>query len=78
MGKPENRVIVGVLIVAIILVVIAYVAITKVGLNIKGIGNSQASKDNFAVEFIGEPTTGGKGKTIAKIKTTKNQKERLM
>lgn len=59
------------LIVAIILVVIAYVAITKVGLNIKGTGNSQASKDNFAVEFIGEPITGGKGKTIAKINTTK-------
>ena len=71
MGKPENRVIAGVMLVAVILVGIAYAAITNVTLNIKGTGNAQASKDNFAVEFVGEPTTGGKGTTTATINTAK-------
>ena len=71
MGKPENRVIAGVLLIAVILVGIAYAAITNVTFNIKGTGNAQASKDNFAVEFVGEPTTGGKGTTTATIDKTK-------
>ena len=71
MGKPENRVIAGVLVIAVILVGIAYATITNVTLNIKGTGNAQASKDNFAVEFVGEPTTGGKGTTTATINTAK-------
>ncbi len=71
MGKPENRIIAGVMLVAVILVGIAYAAITNVTLNIKGTGNAQASKDNFAVEFVGEPTTGGKGRTTATIDKTK-------
>ena len=71
MGKPENRIIAGLMLVAVILVGIAYAAITNVTLNIKGTGNAQASKDNFAVEFVGEPTTGGKGRTTATIDKTK-------
>ena len=71
MGKPENRVIAGVLLIAVILVGIAYAAITNVTLNINGTGSAQAGKDNFVVEFIGEPTTGGKGTTTATINTSK-------
>ncbi len=69
--RNTNRVVGGVLLLAVILVGIAYAAITNVTLNIKGTGNAQASKDNFAVEFVGEPTTGGKGTTTATINTAK-------
>ena len=69
--RNTNRVVGGVLLLAVILVAIAYAAITNVTLNIKGTGNAQASKDNFAVEFVGEPTTGGKGTTTATINTAK-------
>ena len=69
--RNTNRVVGGVMLLAVILVGIAYAAITNVTLNIKGTGNAQASKDNFAVEFVGEPTTGGKGTTTATINTAK-------
>ena len=52
---------------AIILVAVAYAAITSTQLNINGTGNATANQSNFKVEFIGTPTTGGKGTTTATI-----------
>ncbi|OKZ66924.1 MAG: hypothetical protein BHW02_00855 [Clostridium sp. 28_12] len=36
-------------------------------LNINGVGNAQAKQENFKVEFIGTPSTSGKGTTTATI-----------
>ncbi len=69
--KNTNKVVGGVLLLAVILVAIAYAAITNVTLNINGTSKSQANQTNFVVEFIGEPTTGGKGTTTATINTSK-------
>ncbi len=69
--RNTNRVVGGVVLLAIIMMAIAYAAITNVTLNIKGTGDAQANKDNFIVEFIGEPTTGGKGTTVATIDKSK-------
>ena len=66
MGK-NTKIVGGVLLVAIILVAVAYAAITNVGLNINGVGNAQAKQENFKVEFIGTPSTSGKGTTTATI-----------
>ena len=55
------------LVLAIILVAVAYAAITSTQLNINGTGNATANQSNFKVEFIGTPTTGGKGTTTATI-----------
>ena len=66
MGK-NTKIVGGVLFVAIILVAVAYAAITNVELNINGVGNAQAKQENFKVEFIGTPSTSGKGTTTATI-----------
>ena len=66
MGK-NTKIVGGVLLVAIILVAVAYAAITNVELNINGVGNAQAKQENFKVEFIGTPSTSGKGTTTATI-----------
>ncbi len=66
MGK-NTKIVGGILLVAIILVAVAYAAITNVGLNINGVGNAQAKQENFKVEFIGTPSTSGKGTTTATI-----------
>ena len=66
--RRTNAIIVGgVLVLAIILVAVAYAAITSTQLNINGTGNATANQSNFKVEFIGTPTTGGKGTTTATI-----------
>ena len=68
--RGRSAKIAGILLIAtIILIAIGYAAITNVELKISGTGNAQANKDNFIVEFIGIPTTGGKGKTQATIDT---------
>ena len=69
--RNTNRVVGGVLLLAVILVAIAYAAITNVTLNINGTSKSQANQTNFVVQFVGEPTTGGKGTTTATINTAK-------
>ena len=66
MGK-NTKIVGGILLVAIILVAVAYAAITNVELNINGVGSAQAKQENFKVEFIGTPTTSGKGTTTATI-----------
>ena len=66
MGK-NTKLVGGILLIAIILVAVAYAAITNVGLNINGVGNAQAKQENFKVEFIGTPSTSGKGTTTATI-----------
>ena len=66
MGK-NTKIVGGILLIAIILVAVAYAAITNVGLNINGVGNAQAKQENFKVEFIGTPSTSGKGTTTATI-----------
>ena len=66
MGK-NTKIVGGILLVAIILVAVAYAAITNVELNINGVGNAQAKQENFKVEFIGTPSTSGKGTTTATI-----------
>ena len=71
MRGRESRVVGGVLLLAVILVAIAYAAITNVTLNINGTSKSQANQTNFVVQFVGEPTTGGKGTTTATINTSK-------
>ena len=71
MRGREPRVVGGVLLLAVILVARAYAAITNVTLNINGTSKSQASQTNFVVQFVGEPTTGGKGTTTATINTSK-------
>lgn len=65
--SKNTKIVGGVLLVAIILVAVAYAAITNVGLNINGVGNAQAKQENFKVEFIGTPSTSGKGTTTATI-----------
>ena len=67
MRGKNTKIVGGVLLVAIILVAVAYAAITNVGLNINGVGNAQAKQENFKVEFIGIPSTSGKGTTTATI-----------
>ncbi len=69
--RNTNRVVGGVVLLAVILVAIAYAAITNVTLNINGTSKSQANQTNFVVQFVGEPTTGGKGTTTATINTSK-------
>ena len=69
--RNTNRVVGGVLLLAVILVAIAYAAITNVTLKINGTSKSQASQTNFVVQFVGEPTTGGKGTTTATIDKSK-------
>ena len=69
--RNTNRVVGGVVLLAVILVAIAYAAITNVTLKINGTSKSQASQTNFVVQFVGEPTTGGKGTTTATINTSK-------
>ena len=71
MRGREARVVGGVVLLAVILVAIAYAAITNVTLNINGTSKSQANQTNFVVQFVGEPTTGGKGTTTATINTSK-------
>ena len=71
MRGREARVVGGVVLLAVILVAIAYAAITNVTLKINGTSKSQASQTNFVVQFVGEPTTGGKGTTTATINTSK-------
>ena len=66
MGK-NTKIVGGVLLVAIILVAVAYAAITNVELNINGVGSAQAKQENFKVEFIGTPSTSGKGTTTVTI-----------
>ena len=67
MRKTNAKIVGGVLVLAVILVAVAYAAITSTQLNINGTGNATAKQDNFRVEFIGTPTTGGKGTTTATI-----------
>ena len=69
--RNTNRIVGGVLLLAVILVAIAYAAITNVTLKINGTSKSQANQTNFVVQFVGEPTTGGKGTTTATINTSK-------
>ena len=69
--RNTNRVVGGVVLLAVILVAIAYAAITNVTLKINGTSKSQANQTNFVVQFVGEPTTGGKGTTTATINTAK-------
>ena len=66
MGK-NTKIVGGILLVAIILVAVAYAAITNVELNINGVGSAQVKQENFKVEFIGTPSTSGKGTTTATI-----------
>ena len=67
MRKTNAKIVGGVLVLAIILVAVAYAAITSTQLNINGTGNATTNQSNFKVEFIGTPTTGGKGTTVATI-----------
>ena len=67
MRRTNAKIVGGVLVLAIILVAVAYAAITSTQLNINGTGNATANQSNFNVEFIGTPTTGGKGTTTATI-----------
>ena len=67
MRRTNAKIVGGVLVLAVILVAVAYAAITSTQLNINGTGNATANQSNFKVEFIGTPTTGGKGTTVATI-----------
>ena len=71
MRRANNKVVGGILLLAIILVAVGYAAITNVTLNINGTAKSGANQSNFVVEFIGTPTTGGKGTTTATINESK-------
>ena len=67
MRRTNAKIVGGVIVLAVILVAVAYAAITSTQLNINGTGNATANQSNFKVEFIGTPTTGGKGTTTATI-----------
>ena len=67
MRRTNAKIVGGVIVLAVILVAVAYAAITSTQLNINGTGNATANQSNFRVEFIGTPTTGGKGTTVATI-----------
>ncbi len=71
MRRANNKIVGGVVLLAIILVAVGYAAITNVTLNINGTAKSGANQSNFVVEFIGTPTTGGKGTTTATISESK-------
>ena len=71
MRRANNKIVGGVVLLAIILVAVGYAAITNVTLNINGTAKSGANQSNFVVEFIGTPTTGGKGTTTATINASK-------
>ena len=67
MGKANNKLVGGIVLLAIILVSIGYAAITNVDLNINGTAKSKAEQENFVVEMTGEPQTSGDGTTTATI-----------
>ena len=67
MRKANNKIIGGIVLLAIVLVAIGYAAIGNVRLNITGSAKGEAKQDNFLVEFIGTPSTSGKGTTTATI-----------
>ncbi len=67
MRKANNKIIGGIVLLAIVLVAVGYAAIGNVGLNITGSAKGESKQDNFLVEFIGTPTTGGDGTTTATI-----------
>ena len=71
MRRANNKIVGGIVLLAIILVAVGYAAITNVTLNINGTAKSGANQSNFVVEFIGTPTTGGKGTTTATINASK-------
>ena len=71
MPRANNKVVLGVVLLAIILVAVGYATITNVTLNIKGTTKTEANQSNFVIEFIGEPTTGGKGTTTATVNSSK-------
>ena len=71
MRRANNKVVGGIVLLAIILVAVGYAAITNVTLNINGTAKSEASQNNFVVEFIGTPTISGKGTTTATINENK-------
>ena len=71
MPRANNKIVGGILLLAIILVAIGYATITNVTLNINGTTKTEANQSNFVVEFIGEPTTGGKGTTTATVNSSK-------
>ena len=71
MRRANNKVVGGVVLLAIILVAVGYATITNVTLNIKGTAKSETSQSNFVVEFVGTPTTSGKGTTTATINENK-------
>ncbi len=71
MRRANNKVVGGVVLLAIILVAVGYATITNVTLNINGTAKSETSQSNFVVEFVGTPTTSGKGTTTATINENK-------
>ena len=75
--SKNTKIVGGVLLVAIILVAVAYAAITNVELNINGVGSAQAKQENFKVEFIGTPSTSGKGTTTATISSDDKTKGKV-
>ena len=75
MRKANNKIIGGIVLLAIVLVAVGYAAIGNVGLNITGSAKGESKQDNFLVEFIGTPTTGGDGTTTATINESQKQQQ---
>lgn len=67
-GKKKTIILVTILLVVVVLG-IGYAAITALDLKINATGSATPNTTNFAVEFSGEPITGGQGTVTAKINT---------
>ena len=65
--KNNQKLVVGVLVMALLVVSIGYAAITTVTLVVNGTAEATASASNFKVEFTGEPTVSDSSKVEATV-----------
>lgn len=62
--NKQNKVILGVMLLAVLLMAVAYAAIGNDTLNVKVTASGTASQDNFKVQFTGENTTKSDNATV--------------
>lgn len=62
--NKQNKVILGVILLAVLLMAVAYAAVGTDTLNVKVTASGNASQDNFKVQFTGENTTKSENATV--------------
>ncbi len=67
--NKQNKVILGIMLVAVLLMGVGYAALTATTLNIKGKATATANPDNFKIVFSGEKTENVGGNTATAVVT---------